>query len=125
VTSIEGGRRASGSLFCTFRAEIYAKNTEPVKAHFFLQILFGLNRSVSEIKRFKVSTPKVGQTNSSVFLPIPYMEKNNILTMISSRETNLLQKSNRQSLQLIISKTIMDILYGIDSKFFRGLNDRH
>ena len=72
-----------------------------------------------------VSTPKVGQTNSSVFLPIPYMGKNNILTMISSRETNLLQKSNRQSLQLIISKAIMDILYGIDSKFFRGLNDRH
>ena len=72
-----------------------------------------------------VSTPKVVQTNSSVFLPIPYMGKNNILTMISSRETNLLQKSNRQSLQLIISKAIMDILYGIDSKFFRGLNDRH
>ena len=53
MTSIEGCRRASGSLFCTFRAEIYAKITEPVKAHYFLPILFGLNRSVFEIKRFK------------------------------------------------------------------------
>ena len=53
VTSIEGCRRASGSLFRTIWAEIYAKNTEPVKAHYFLHILFGLNRSVFENKRFK------------------------------------------------------------------------
>jgi len=53
VIAIEGYRRASGSLSCTFRAGIYAKITEPVEAHYFLQILFGLNRSVFEIKRFK------------------------------------------------------------------------
>jgi len=53
VTSIEGCRRASGSLSCTLWAEIYAKITEPVKAHYFLPILFGLNRSVFENKRFK------------------------------------------------------------------------
>ena len=53
MTSIEGCRRASGSLFRTLWAEIYAKITEPVKAHYFFQILFGLNRSVFQIKRFK------------------------------------------------------------------------
>ena len=53
MIAIEGCRRASGSLFRTFWAGIYAKITEPVKAHYFLQILFGLNRSVFEIKRFK------------------------------------------------------------------------
>jgi len=53
VITIEGYRRASGSLSCTFWAGIYAKITEPVKAHFFLHILFGLNRPVFEIERFK------------------------------------------------------------------------
>ena len=53
MTSIVGNRGVSGSLFRTFRAEIYAKITEPVKAHFFLHILFGLNRPVFEIERFK------------------------------------------------------------------------
>ena len=32
VIAIEGTGRASGSLFCTFLAEIYAKKTESVKA---------------------------------------------------------------------------------------------
>ena len=53
MASIEGTGRVSGSLFRTFWAEIYAKITEPVEANYFLQILFGLNRSVFEIKRFK------------------------------------------------------------------------
>jgi len=53
VASIEGTGGVSGSLFRTFWAEIYAKITEPVEANYFLQILFGLNRSVFEIKRFK------------------------------------------------------------------------
>ena len=53
MIAIEGYRRASGSLSCTFRAGIYAKITEPVEANYFLPILFGLNRSVFEIKRFK------------------------------------------------------------------------
>ena len=35
VIAIEGYRRASGSLFRTFLPEIYAKKTEPVKAHYF------------------------------------------------------------------------------------------
>ena len=39
--------------------------------------------------------------------------------MVSSGETNLLQKSDCQTLQHIISKAIMNILYWIDAQFFR------
>ncbi len=45
--------------------------------------------------------------------------------MVSSGETNLLQKSDCQTLQHIISKESINIIYWIDTRFFYSLNDRH